>query len=389
MKRIFQLIQLCFVAALFFAALPSPAEAAPKQVENRFLFIVDTSHAMRGYSNAVVQNITDLLSSDMKGEFRQGDTIGLWLYNDKLDPQYPMQVWSKADKDTIVTEMAAFLRGRHYEKQARLERVMPALNQVIKNSERITIVLIYDGTGSIQGTPFDKDIRTLQKKYAPQLRAAHVPFVAVLVARSGSVFDYTINYPGSVAIPHTASPEKIVETNAPVATIAIPPATVTNAPPKPHESIILSHATYVAQIQGGAPPPAPVAVPVAPHPDVLIVPAPPPAAPVAPAPVSQPAVAVPPPANQPALAANAPPQAQPITPPASVPANDQPPPAAPSPAPNTPVAVAGPTGGVPLLLFGAAFLLLTVAVVLLVILVRRSRQAPESSLISQSIDRPR
>jgi hypothetical protein len=36
-----------------------------------------------------------------------------------------------------------------------------------------------------------------------------------------------------------------------------------------------------------------------------------------------------------------------------------------------------------------AFSLLTIAVVLVVFLVRRSRKAPQPSLISQSIDRPR
>ena len=43
---------------------------------------------------------------------------------------------------------------------------MPALNQVIKNSQRITIVLFSDGSGLIHGTPFDKEINDLQKKYA-------------------------------------------------------------------------------------------------------------------------------------------------------------------------------------------------------------------------------
>src|SRR5271168_4267774 len=133
MQNIFILSRLLFAAALFLAALPCPADDAPTMArrENRFLFIVDTSSAMRGYSNAVVQSVAGLLASDMRGELRQGDTIGLWLYNDQLDPQYPMQLWSKADKGAIVDEMAAFLRGRRYERLAHLDKVMPALNQLI------------------------------------------------------------------------------------------------------------------------------------------------------------------------------------------------------------------------------------------------------------------
>jgi hypothetical protein len=398
MKKFSTLSRLFFAAALSLAALPSRADDAPTMTRrgNRFLFIVDTSYAMRVYSNAVVEGVADLLTSDMRGEFRRGDTIGLWLYNDKLDPQYPMQFWSKAGKDAIVDNMVAFLRGRRYEKQAHLEKVMPVLNQVIKTSERITIILIFGGTGSIQGTPFDKDIHTLQRKYTRELRSARVPFVIVLAARDGAVFDYTINYPGLVAIPHTANPEEPVATNAPVAAIAIPVA-VTNAPVQTRaaDSIILSHATNV--VYAAAPAPAPVVAPVAPPPVAPVAPAP--------APVSQPAivatapppreVAPPPtqPVSPPVVAQQNPPPASetpmPQTPPVSMTANDQQPPSAPPVAQNVPVANIGPTGGAPFALFAMAFSLLVIAVVLVVFLVRRSRNAPQSSLITQSIDHPR
>ena len=148
--------------------------------------------------------------------------------------------------------MAAFLQERRYGKRAHLEKVMPAMNQVIKNSERITVLLISDGTGSIQGTPFDKDINNLQKKYAPELRSAHVPFVTVLAARNGAVFDYTLNYPGLVAIPHTANPEIPAETNAPVAAAISNPAANAPAKPRPMRSIIMSAATNV--VHAAAPP---------------------------------------------------------------------------------------------------------------------------------------
>ena len=63
------------LAALFLAAPPCQANDAPgipKQRENRFLFIVDTSSAMRGCSNAIVQGVVELLASDMRGEFQAG-----------------------------------------------------------------------------------------------------------------------------------------------------------------------------------------------------------------------------------------------------------------------------------------------------------------------------
>jgi hypothetical protein len=407
MKKIFTLSQL-FLAALLLAALPCQAQHAaktpaapntpkiPKQRENRFLFVVDTSSAMRDYSDAVMQGVTELLTSDMRGEFRPGDTIGLWTYNDKLHPEFPMQVWSKANKAKIVADMATYLRYQRYASQGHLGKVMPALNQIIKHSERITVVLIFDGDGAIRGTPFDKDISILQKKYAPELRVARVPFVMVLAARDGAVFDYTINYPGLVAIPHTANSEPPAETKAPVAAIAMP---VTNAPakPRPTHSFIMLAATNLV-IQNA--PPAPVAPP--PSAPLVVV-----TATVTPLPVAS--GLAPAPVSQPTPAATTPTQTQPVpapivarqnpepdketpaqhSPSATAPADDRQPTSVAPVARNAPMANIAPAGGAQVALFIIAISLLTIAVVLVVFLVRRSRNSSEPSLISQSIDRPR
>ena len=395
---------------------------------------------MRGCANAVLPCVLELLDSDMKGELRQGDTLGLWTYNDKLRPEYPMQIWSKADKNQIMEGMAAWLTGAHYEKRPHFDKVMPALNQIITNSERLTVILISDGADLIRGTPFDKDINNLQKKYAREVRAAHVPFVLVLAARDGAVFDYTINYPGLIAIPHTANPEKPVVTNVPVAVAVLPP--VTNVPVKPRQrsSIIMSSHTNAAPATPLAVAPVPVPPPVvttpAPPPAVASVPAPPvsqpaPAPPVVSAPLAQPAIVPPaptPPQVVPAPIQSAPPavaqqkpmpasetpipQAPPakvtandstsISPvaaplnetppiqasPASLPPHDQNPPPASVPRQNPPVANIVPSATTQFSLMVIAFSLLTIAVVLVIFLLRRSRRPPQSSLITQSIDRP-
>jgi hypothetical protein len=405
MKKIFILSHLFLAASLLSAAPSRQAKDRPKmpqQQENRFLFIVDISSAMRGYSNEVVQNVGELLQSDMRGEFREHDTIGLWTYNDTLHPEFPMQVWSAENKSTVLADMTSFLEKRRYEKRAHLERVMPALSYVIKNSERITVILIFDGEALIHGTPFDREINDLQKKYARELRASHVPFVLVFAARDGVIYDYTINYPGVIAIPHTAYPEKPAETNAPVAEIPVPAP----APLRIGPSIILSGTNKVFRTT--APPPAPVVAavetPVSPTPT-------PPAAPPpvlntpAPAPVSQPAIAV---ATSPPHEV-APAQTQPTPPPVAspqnpAPINETPQPHAqpesamtdnqqPEPAPPVariaPVASISPPGTTQIALFVVAFSLLTIAVVLVVFLIRRSRNPKQPSLISQSIERPR
>jgi hypothetical protein len=408
MKRTVPTIQLLLLAALLFAALPCRADNSTKaaaQEENRFLFVIDTSSSMSSCSNAVVQDVVELLESDLKGEFRRGDTIGLWTYNDRLHPEFPMEVWSRTDKDVIVADIAAFLEERRFGRRAHFDRIMPELNHVIKNSRRVTIVLFSGGAGLIQGTPFDKEIDALQKEYGKEFRATHEPFVTVLAARNGAVFDYTVNYPGLVAIPHTANPEPPAPTNPPVV-VETPPAP---APPPPLRSFIMVATPKV--VQPVAPPPVVVTPPVAPTPEpqpvpVNVVPVTAPSvAVVAPAPESQPLPVTAPPAPS----QTAPPQAQPTAapivarqnsepviptpapqaPPVAATANDQtPPPTAPV-VPNPPVASVSPPGNSELPLFVIAFSLLAIAIALVIFLIRRSRGAPHSSLITQSIDRPR
>ena len=74
-----------------------------------------------------------------------------------------------------------------------LDSAMPALMHVMKKSDRLTAILFFDGAEPVQGTPFDKEINALQRKYARDLKKAHEPFVLVLAARKGTIFDYTIN----------------------------------------------------------------------------------------------------------------------------------------------------------------------------------------------------
>jgi hypothetical protein len=378
LSQFFRAAAMLLLTALFFAPLSSRAERPhriSKQRENRFLFVIDTSSVMSASSNAIVQDVVEMLESDMAGEFREGDTIGLWTYSDKLRTEFPMQIWSKADKDSIVADVATFLQGKTYGKRSHFGKVMPALNQVIKNSERLTLILFSDGAGSIEGTPLDKEINNLQKQFGRELRETHVPFVTVLAAHDGAVFYYAVNYPGLVSIPHTANPEVTVKTNAPVPVIVSTPAPVVPSPPPVTHSLIMRAPAKV--VQTPAPvikPPAPIAVsPPAP----IIVP--PPSKPVPP-----PVAASPNPA--PVVVAAPAPIAPQVNPPATTP---QPRAPAPIVSPSLPVANISPPRDSQLALFIIAISLLTIAVALVVFLIRRSRHAPQSSLITQSIDRPR
>jgi len=421
------------LAWLTFATFVSSASAQiPPQKENRFLFIINTSSAMRHSTNGVFEAVQGLLQTEMQGQMRDGDTFGIWSYDEQLHTDFPMQVWSGKTKDEILGRATAYLNSRHYQKRAHLDKVMPALRAVVGASQVITLVFIFDGSETMQGTGFDQDINDLQKEFGRQMRADNVPFVTVLAAHDAKFFEYSVNVPGTVTLPHTA--DLIIRppvTNAAPPLVAVvpppPPAPAPKAPEPRHFELILTNPapakviqpepapapvvqtppTPVKPVVQPSPAPAPVPTPLVPAsapPETVLVTSiasvpPSVAAPVnpdlTPAPESRGpsrvtlAETTKPEPARPTIQITAPPPPAPAVssqPPSSVPAN--PPTTARIAAPmaaQTVVAIPSPEDHIALLII--AFSLLTIAVVLVLFLFRRSRSSP--SLISQSLDRPR
>ena len=159
---------------------------------------------MKRCSNTVTQVINELFQSEMSGEFRPGDTLGVWTYNEQLHTEFPMQVWKGTNGARILRNVMTYLGEEHFEHKAHLDRVMPSVGQVMAQSERLTAIFVYDGSQEIEGTPFDKEINGLQKQYASEFRSKHMPFVTAISARDGKIFDYTVSTPGTIRVPHTA-----------------------------------------------------------------------------------------------------------------------------------------------------------------------------------------
>lgn len=167
-RRLLAAAPIWFLAGILLSTALGQAEGPPpkrRRMENRFLFVIDTSAAMRSRSNGVPEAVMGLLQSGIKGELRKGDTIGLWTYSERLSTDFPMLVWTENDKDELADQVRGYLRHLRYEKRSRLENVLPVLRQVIADSERLTVILVFDGSGLIRGTAFDTDINGLLKKY--------------------------------------------------------------------------------------------------------------------------------------------------------------------------------------------------------------------------------
>jgi len=186
---------------------------------SRYLIMVETSSSMSRYAANAQKLAGELLLSAMNGELRSGDTIGVWTFNDELSAgSFPLQVWTPQARQRIAAGVVEFLQRQRYEKQTQLDKALAPMMRVVKDSEKITVLLISDGNNKVSGTPFDGEINdTFSLNYSTQ-RKLHMPFITVLRARKGefiggkvSVPPWPVEFPEFAAEPLAAEP-KVTET---------------------------------------------------------------------------------------------------------------------------------------------------------------------------------
>ncbi len=250
------LVYLGFLAACVFALnLPAqtpkkPAAAAPAAVDNRFLFIVDTSTSMKRHQKEVEEAVYDILLSSASGQMHRGDSIGVWTFNtDVYTGNIPLQTCEPDKQEEIAMRTAGFLQRQSYGRTSHLDAALSGMYEVIKRSGIITVFIISDGDGKMQGTPFDQEINDLYAQSIKEMKKKRMPIVTVLQGNAGKLDKYTVNaLPWPVIIPEVPIPIKGAETalhkpapaaSPKMATAAAPvpkppaPAAVTAPPPQP------------------------------------------------------------------------------------------------------------------------------------------------------------
>jgi hypothetical protein len=220
-------------ALLLCLSLGAPQLAAqPAVSSSRYLLIVDTSGSMQRRAKGMLSTVQDLLASGMQGQLRRGDTLGVWTFNEELyTGRFPLQVWEPEEQRAIGRRALAFLKAQHYAKQPNLDKVIPALDHVVKDSEVITVILISAGDANIHGTPFDGRINDVYARWRNEQPKARKPLVTVLRARNGKIANCSVTpAPGPVEILPLPPPEApVVRTEKPA---PAPPATrLVMAPP--------------------------------------------------------------------------------------------------------------------------------------------------------------
>ena len=204
----------------------------PRPIPNRFLIVVETSRAMDKREGAIGQVLNQLVLSGMNGQLRNGDSLGLWTFNDDLHGgEFPLQEWSEGNQTNVAGLVAAFIQKQKFGKAGHITKVLPEMGRLARVSDAITFILISSGSETMTGTPFDTKINESYTKWKEQQAKAHQPFVTVLRANKGRLTDFRVTpAPWPVELPALPVPPPV----------APPIASVPKAQPRVLPPLIVS-----------------------------------------------------------------------------------------------------------------------------------------------------
>src|SRR5580658_9096591 len=109
--------KIIFALAAIFYFLPAVAQ---QQFSSRYLFIFDTSSAMKKRLPATTNQVDNLLESSMRGQLQEGDSIGVWIFNNELRTgELPLQRWSSGMASDIANSIKGVLMKQSFSKTTR------------------------------------------------------------------------------------------------------------------------------------------------------------------------------------------------------------------------------------------------------------------------------
>jgi hypothetical protein len=258
--------KITFALAIVFCWLSVYAQDS---VNGRYLFIFDTSSAMKKRLPVMTNQVDNLLESSMQRQLQEGDSIGVWMFDRELrSGVLPPQRWSADMASDIANNIKTVLLDQSFSKTTEFSALQPRLNELVLHSERLTVLIYTDGDGQFVGTPYDTDINAVFQEKRAAMKAAKLPFVLVLRSQLGKYVGASVDLPpGAVDLPAFPPLPVPVATNASSAPkVLVPPV----APPL---IIIGTQVGTNPPSDGSQPvqgaPPSPDTIPVKPTPPLV------------------------------------------------------------------------------------------------------------------------
>jgi hypothetical protein len=189
-------VVLAALLVLWGQCLPAQTSVARRPQANRWLIVVQTTSSMQPRAAAVADLAAMLVASGMGEQMHDGDSLGLWTFNEQLyTGLFPLERWVSGKRKIIADRVYDFVKGQKFEKNGQFNSVLFDLDKVIQNSELLTVVLLTDGREPIRGTPFDSGINKVYNAWKEEQEKAHFPFITVLRAQHGQLTHYTVTVP--------------------------------------------------------------------------------------------------------------------------------------------------------------------------------------------------
>ncbi|HEX7654003.1 MAG TPA: hypothetical protein VF607_10880, partial [Verrucomicrobiae bacterium] len=164
--------------------------------EGRWLIVVENSAAMKSRLPSVDTVLKNLVMSDFGGNLRAGDSVGVWTFSDSLvTGKFPLTTWDPALAPGFMTNLLGYVDRLNYSGSPKFASLQPRLDQVIANSERLSVIILCSGTDSIHWTPYDDGLNDTLKQMADERKKLKQPFVLVLRTQQGKYAGATLNFP--------------------------------------------------------------------------------------------------------------------------------------------------------------------------------------------------
>jgi len=208
-----------FFAGVTAVLLFSPPSVRAAQ-EERWLLVFDTSAAMKKRLPAVEVAVKNFFVTGGGGQLHAGDSVGVWTFDQQLRTgQFPLIHWPPANAGGTASNLVAFIRQQHYTDKTSFAALQPLLGEVVKHSERLTVIIYCDGQDAISWTPYDEGINQTFGQNQDERKSARQPFALLLRTQRGKFTGCAVNFPPSTF------------TIPPFPSLPVPPAIKTNSPP--------------------------------------------------------------------------------------------------------------------------------------------------------------
>ncbi len=224
-KIIVRLARVVFVLLAAILLIPTlHAQPAAQNVDNRLLLVFETSAATKKSMPVVEKFLKQLFALDMSEQLQRGDTVGVWTLERHLNAgQFPLQHWAPENASAIASNITTFVEHQHYARNGSFDELPQPLNQIMQDSEQLTVLIFCDGRSEIHGTPYDAEINGVFQQQAKQIKAGQ-PFVIVLRSQLGKYIWATVGIPPAmINFPQFPPLPQPVEATAPAAPTNLSP----------------------------------------------------------------------------------------------------------------------------------------------------------------------